>query len=90
MPEFNLTVTGAPMISLRKPLGSLESAWTSASGLSPLVDIWMNAASMVGDFPLRALRVFKGDGGLDLTTRGLSPERSRLLWCLYLDLESAR
>jgi hypothetical protein len=39
MPELSLTVTGAPMISLRKPLGSLESPAESGAGLSPLVDI---------------------------------------------------
>jgi hypothetical protein len=33
MPEFSFTVTGAPMISLKKPLGSLESPWASASGV---------------------------------------------------------
>jgi hypothetical protein len=42
MPEFSLTVTGAPMISLRKPLGSLESPAASGAGLSPLVDMVMN------------------------------------------------
>lgn len=31
MPEFSLTVTGAPIISLRKPLGSRESVCGSAS-----------------------------------------------------------
>jgi hypothetical protein len=39
MPELSLTVTGAPMISLRKPLGSLESPAASGAGLSPLVDM---------------------------------------------------
>lgn len=44
MPELSLTVTGAPMISLRNPLGSLESPAASGPGLSPLVDIddWSN------------------------------------------------
>ena len=39
MPEFNLTVTGAPMISLKKPEGSREASAPEASGLSPLVDM---------------------------------------------------
>jgi hypothetical protein len=34
MPELSLTVTGAPMISLRKPLGSRESPLFSGAGLS--------------------------------------------------------
>lgn len=37
MPEFSLTVTGAPMISLRKPLGSLESPLLSGAGLWDIV-----------------------------------------------------
>jgi len=39
MPEFSFTVTGAPIISLRNPLGSLESPAASAVGLSPFVDM---------------------------------------------------
>jgi hypothetical protein len=37
MPEFSLTVTGAPMISLKKPLGSLESPLLSGAGLCDMV-----------------------------------------------------
>jgi hypothetical protein len=37
MPEFSFTVTGAPMISLRKPLGSLESPLLSGAGLCDMV-----------------------------------------------------
>lgn len=33
MPELSLTVTGAPIISLKKPLGSLESPLLSGAGL---------------------------------------------------------
>jgi hypothetical protein len=39
MPELSFTVTGAPMISLKNPLGSLESPAASGAGLSPLVDM---------------------------------------------------
>lgn len=44
MPELSLTVTGAPMISLRNPLGSLELPAASGPGLSPLVDMMTGVA----------------------------------------------
>jgi hypothetical protein len=49
IPELSLTVTGAPMISLKKPLGSLESLAASGAGLSPLVDMMTLIAA--GELP---------------------------------------
>jgi hypothetical protein len=36
-PEFSFTVTGAPMISLKKPLGSLASPGASLPSMSPFI-----------------------------------------------------
>ena len=47
MPELSFTVTGAPIISLRKPLGSLESPAASGAGLSPLVDMFVSVGRCV-------------------------------------------
>lgn len=51
-PEFSLTTTGLPMISLRKLEGSLPSPWLTAPPFSmvclSLIGLWMSQSEGVG------------------------------------------
>lgn len=54
-PEFSLTVTGAPMISLRKLEGSLPSPWAFAPFSMTLDVIYL---SVEGDPGILLMRLF--------------------------------